>query len=160
MHDTDFTQKEKTPQLGKNVNKSLLSQLNLLNNTDPNLFDFIFLQEPHIDFLNLTRANHQWMVVYPTRHHANPKTTRSIMLVSTRVSKNKWKQVHVQSNDVTAIELSSDFGTVTFYNIYNACKNADTLYVLQDLWMHAHPPHQNETSKTVWLGDFNRHHPL
>ena len=26
--------------------------------------------------------------------------------------------------------------------------------------MHAHPLHQNETSKTVWLGDFNRHHPL
>ena len=26
--------------------------------------------------------------------------------------------------------------------------------------MHAHPPHQNEISKTIWLGDFNRHHPL
>ena len=144
----------------QNINKSLLSQLDLLNNTDPKLFNFIFLQEPHVDFLNLSRANHQWMVIYPTCHHANPKTTRSVTLVSTRVSKNKWKQVHVQSNNVTAVELSSDFGTITFYNIYNACENADTLHTLQDFWMYTHPPHQNKTSKTVWLGDFNRHHPL
>ncbi|KIM63357.1 hypothetical protein SCLCIDRAFT_55368, partial [Scleroderma citrinum Foug A] len=49
----------------QNVNKSLMSQLDLLNNTDPKLIDFIFIQEPHIDFLNLTRANYHWTVVYP-----------------------------------------------------------------------------------------------
>ena len=144
----------------QNVNKSLISQLDLLNNTDSKLYDLIFLQEPHTDFLNLTRANHHWTIVYPTCHHTSPKTTRSVILVSTKISKNKWKQVHVQSNDVTAIELNSDFGNVTFYNIYNACENADTLHLLQNLWLRAHPPHQNDTSKTVWLGDFNRHHPL
>ena len=144
----------------KNVNKSLTSQLDLLNNTDPKLFNFIFLQEPHVDFLNLTRANHQWSVIYPTCHHASPKTTRSIILVSTRISKNNWKQVHILSNDVTAVELSGDFDTITFYNIYNPCESANTLRSLQDFWMHAHPPHQNENSKVVWLGDFNRHPPF
>jgi len=49
----------------QNVNKSLISQLDLLNNIDPKQFDFVFIQEPHIDFLNLTRANHYWTVVYP-----------------------------------------------------------------------------------------------
>ena len=137
-----------------------MSQLNLLNNTDPKLIDFIFIQEPHIDFLNLTRANYHWTVIYPSHHHASPKTTRSITLVSMRISKNKWKQVHIQSNDVTAIKLNGNFRTVTFYNIYNTCESADTLCFLQDFWTRMHPPHQNKTSKVVWLGDFNRHHPL
>ena len=145
----------------QNVNKSLISQLNLLNNIDPKQFDFVFIQEPHIDFLNLTRANHYWTVVYPTQHHANPRTTRSVTLISTRISKNKWKQVHVQSNDVTAVELSSGLGTVTFYNVYNACEHANTLLDLQRFWTQRHPPqHSNGGNQMVWLGDFNRHHPL
>lgn len=134
----------------QNINKSLISQLNLLNNTDPKLFNFIFLQEPHIDFLNSTRANHQWTVVYPTYHHANPKSTRLVTLISTNISKNKWKQVHIQSNDVTAIELSGSFGTLTFYSVYNACKNADTLLTLQAFWMWMHPP--TRMTQIKWSG--------
>ena len=99
----------------QNVNKSLISQLDLLNQVDPKLFNFDFIQEPHIDFLNLTRANSHWSVIYPTCHHSSQNTTRSVTLVSTSVSKNKWKQIHVQSEDVTAVELCGDFGTVSFY---------------------------------------------
>ncbi|KIM50628.1 hypothetical protein SCLCIDRAFT_145010, partial [Scleroderma citrinum Foug A] len=49
----------------QNLNKLLIAQLDLLNQVDPKNTDFIFIQEPHIDFLNLTRANHHWTVVYP-----------------------------------------------------------------------------------------------
>ena len=145
----------------QNVNKSLTSQLNLLNHADPKLFDFIFIQEPHIDFLNLTRANHHWTVIYPMPHHSTPKTMCSVMLVSSKMSKNKWKQIHIQSNDVTAVEVMGNCGPVTFYNVYNACENADTLHRLQEFWTCHHPPHQNNNAGTmVWLGDFNRHYPL
>ncbi|KAL4061775.1 hypothetical protein J3A83DRAFT_4043039, partial [Scleroderma citrinum] len=72
----------------QNINKSLTAQLDLLSNTDPKLFNIIFFQEPHINFLNLTRANHQWTIISPTCHHTNPKSTRSITLVSMKISKN------------------------------------------------------------------------
>jgi len=98
----------------QNVNKSLILQLDLLNQVDPKVFDLVFIQEPHIDFLNLTRANPNWTVIYPSQHHSSPNTTQLVTLVSTSISKNKWKQVHVQSADVTAIELTGDFGSVSF----------------------------------------------
>jgi len=145
----------------QNVNKSLISQLDLLNQVDPKAFDLVFIQEPHIDFLNLTRANPNWTVVYPSQHHSSPNTTRSVTLVSTRISKNKWKQVHVQSADVTAVELTGDFGSVSFYNVYNACENSDTLFKMQDFWNRRHPPQRGDNANNmVWVGDFNRHHPL
>jgi len=145
----------------QNVNKSLISQLDLLNQVNPKAFNLVFIQETHINFLNLTRANPNWTVVYPSQHHSSPNTTQSVTLVSTSVSKNKWKQVHVQSTDITAIELTGDFGSVSFYNVYNACENSDTLFKLQDFWNQRHPPQRSDNANNmVWVGDFNRHHPL
>ena len=67
----------------------------------------------------------------------------------------------MQSEDVTAVELCGDFGTVSFYNVYNACENSDTLSRLNDHWRLRHPPQQNGNNNSmVWVGDFNRHHPL
>ena len=142
----------------QNVNKSLTAQLDLLNHADPKIFDFIFIQEPHIDFLKLTRANHHWTVVYPTSHLSKPETSRSITLVNSKMSKNRWKQIQIPSNDVTAVEITCDLGTLSFYNIYNACEHSDTLLLLQDFWDQRR--RSGDTSEKIWLGDFNRHHPL
>ena len=123
----------------QNLNKSLIAQLDMLNQVDPRTTDFIFIQEPHIDHLNLTRANHHWTVVYPTTHHNMPAKTRSVMLVSRTVSKNNWWQIPITCSDVTAVELTSAAGLVTFYNIYNACNNSDTLSLLQNQWSQYEP---------------------
>ena len=145
----------------QNLNKSLITQLDLLNQVDPKNTDFIFIQEPHIDFLNLTRANHHWTVVYPSPHHDTPVKTRSITLVSRTMSKNNWHQVPVPCSDVMAVKLTSAVGPVTFYNIYNACDNSDTLSLLQNQWSQWDPQNQQrENKQMVWLGDFNKHHPL
>lgn len=53
-----------------NVNKSNTSQSALLHNVAD--FDLVFLQEPHIDFLNNTRASQQWRVIYPPKHKDSP----------------------------------------------------------------------------------------
>ena len=118
----------------QNLNKSLIAQLDLLNQADPKSTDFIFIQEPHIDFLNLTRANHYWTVIYPSVHHNTPAKTRSVILVNKSVSKNSWRQVPLECSDVTVVELTAGGHTVTFYNIYNSCENTDTLLLLQNHW--------------------------
>ncbi|OBZ69995.1 hypothetical protein A0H81_10500 [Grifola frondosa] len=53
----------------QNLNKSLDAQLDLLHAANPDNYDLLLLQEPYLDHLNLTRANHHWTVVYPSRHH-------------------------------------------------------------------------------------------
>ena len=145
----------------QNLNKSLIAQLDMLNQVDPRTTDFIFIQEPHIDHLNLTRANHHWTVVYPTTHHNTLAKTRSVTLISQTVLKNNWWQIPITCSDVTAVELTSAAGPVTFYNIYNACDNSDTLSLLQNRWSQYEPQDQQRVNgKMVWLRDFNKHHPL
>ena len=116
----------------------------MLNQVDPRTTDFIFIQEPHIDHLNLTRANHHWMVVYLTTHHNAPAKTRSVTLVSRTVSKNNWWQIPITCSDVIAVELTSTTGPVTFYDIYNACDNSATLSLLQNPWSHMNPKTEEE----------------
>ena len=145
----------------QNLNKSLIAQLDLLNGTDPKDTDFVFLQEPHIDFLHQTRANQHWTVIYPSTHNRSPMRTRSVILVNKSVSKNNWRQIPIESADVTAVELKCARNSISFYNIYNACEHSDTLTLLQTHWqqrtLRSGPAAKDDM---VWLGDFNRHHPL
>ena len=67
----------------------------------PEITDFIFIQESHIDFLNLIRANHYWTVIYPMAHHNMPAKTRSVILINKLISKNSWRQVPLHSSNVT-----------------------------------------------------------
>ena len=111
--------------------------------------------------MNLTRANHYWTVIYPSVHHNTPAKTRSVVLVNKLVSKNSWRQVPLECSDVTVVELTVGGRTVTFYNIYNSCKNADTLLLLQNHWTQRTAcSTAGHGSSMVWLGDFNQHHPL
>ena len=145
----------------QNLNKSLTAQLDLLNQVDPKNTDLIFIQEPHIDFLNLTRANHHWTVIYPTTHHNTPAKTRSVTLVNKTMSKNSWRQVPLDSSDVTVMELKVNNLSIAIYNIYNACESADTLSLLQAHWQaRTASSCPSNSSSMIWLGDFNRHHPL
>ncbi|KAF8220720.1 hypothetical protein L208DRAFT_1538238 [Tricholoma matsutake] len=57
----------------QNVNKSLLSQLDLLISLKCNKYNLCIIQEPYIDFNGRSRANRQWTMIYP--HHSwNPPT--------------------------------------------------------------------------------------
>jgi hypothetical protein len=64
----------------QNTNRSLLAQLDLLNNTDPVSIDIVAIQEPHIDFRKVTQANSQWYIAKPTRFYTDgPEGTRSML---------------------------------------------------------------------------------
>ncbi|KIK40534.1 hypothetical protein CY34DRAFT_87167 [Suillus luteus UH-Slu-Lm8-n1] len=57
----------------QNLNTSMVAQASLLNNTSLSDWDIIIIQEPHINFLHNTSANHQWHVLYPMQHYSHPQ---------------------------------------------------------------------------------------
>jgi hypothetical protein len=145
----------------QNVNKSLISQIDLLQSLRRDKYDVCIIQEPYIDFRGKTRANRQGTTVYPNTHQEHPDKTRSIILVNTDLLTDNRKQIHFQYPNITAIEITGDFGTLQIINVYNDGDNNDTLKHIstymrdRDRQRHiANPLH------TLWMGDFNRHHPL
>ena len=138
-----------------------MSQQDLLDSLRKNLCDICAIQEPYIDFQGQSRANGQWYMIYPPIHSTTPKDTRSILLINTNLLTNVWKQIPIEHPDITAVKISGNFGKLWIFNIYNTCQDNDALKHLS-LYMQDNPPNQSIITPTeyIWLGDFNRHHPL
>jgi exonuclease III len=144
----------------QNLNKNLGAQHDVLHSADPQKFDIIALQELHIDFLGRTRANPHWYVIYPTDHLQNQKATRSVILVNKKSATSSWAQIAVQSQDVTALKISGKGVEISLYNIYNDCNHSAALEAATQAMRRTRTDTQEHTSELIWLGDFNRHHPL
>jgi ribonuclease HI/endonuclease/exonuclease/phosphatase family metal-dependent hydrolase len=145
----------------QNTNKSLISQLDMLNSLRKDDYDICTIQEPYLDHNAKTRANNYWISIYPTTHNTAPEATRSIILINTHILTNNWRQIPIEHPDVTAIELTGTYGKLRLFNIYNDCNNNDAIKHVAT-FMRANPPPHSLITPThhIWLGDFNRHHPL
>ncbi|KIY46395.1 hypothetical protein FISHEDRAFT_24281, partial [Fistulina hepatica ATCC 64428] len=95
-------------------------------------YELAALQEPYIDFANASRRNAYWHIVYPTHHFKDGQpTTRSVILVNTSMPTNIWRQIPVDSPDVTAVQITTGDGhRLTVFNIYNDCNNDKALDAL------------------------------
>jgi hypothetical protein len=111
----------------QNVNKSLISQLDLLESLKQNAYDVCVVQEPYIDFQGYTWANKNWMTIYPNTHQKHPDRTRSIILINANLLTDAWKQIEFEHLDITAIEIQGEFGTLRIINVYNDGDNNSTL---------------------------------
>src|ERR1700735_1375941 len=145
----------------QNVNKSLLAQQDLLISLKKDTYNLCAIQEPYIDHHGLSRANLHWYTIYPSTHATDPKETRSVLLINTNLLTNDWKQIPIPHPDITAVELSGTYGKIRIFNIYNDCKNNEALKHVAT-YMKANPATNSLMTAThhLWLGDFNRHHPL
>ena len=148
----------------QNVNKSGACQHDLLSSARlvKEGIDIITLQEPAINHYGATISAREWTAVYPTTHTADPHKTRSILLIRANILTNNWKQIDINSGDVTAIRIKGEGGALTLYNIYNDCKHDQTLDILAQ--SHKHYLEEigqraQEQEHLMWIGDFNRHHP-
>lgn len=137
--------------------------MDLLQLLKANKHDIVVIQELHIDFLGQTCANPYWMVIYPRQHLNNPKKTRSVILVNCNISMNNWEDLNIDSSNVTGVHLHGVFGAICILNVYNNCMNNGSLRVVEEFMRRR----QNRLEvrnrmgeKVLWLGDFNRHHPL
>ena len=148
----------------QNVNKSKICQHDLISNARlvRENIDIIALQEPAINHLGGTITTKDWTVIYPTTHTAEPQRTRSITLIRSKIITDSWKQLDINTGDVTAIRITGNWGALTLLNIYNDCEHDQTLaelakaHKLYERETRNGPPEQNHL---IWLGDFNRHHP-
>jgi hypothetical protein len=111
----------------QNVNKSLLSQLDLLQSLKRNMYDVCAIQEPYIDFQGHTRANRNWTTIYPNTHKTHPDSTRSVILINTNLLTDAWKQIDFDHPDITAVEITGQFGTLRVINVYNDGNNNNAL---------------------------------
>ena len=150
----------------QNLNKSQTGQHDLISSGKlayENI-DIVALQEPALNFLNKTIATRDWIPVYPTTHEKEPKKTRSLILMNSKLPTENWEQINFPSGDVTVIRLTGAWGQVTIFNIYNDCEHDNTIHKLMDF----HRTHHNmlmgrgygeDPYHIIWVGDFNRHHP-
>ena len=148
----------------QNVNKSRICQHGLVSNNDliRKGINIIALQEPSIDANGYTLASKDWVPIYPTLHRKSNAATRAVTLIRESIKSDTWKQIDFPSCDVVVIQISGEWGKLTIANIYNDCHNDETVRLLKDF----HNRNQAEitqtisgTAHTLWVGDFNRHHP-
>lgn len=146
----------------QNVNGSKKSHLDLLNAILPQHHHVLAIQEPHTNKFGISRGNRGWQAFYPPTHLNDPNSTRSMLLVSTAIPSDRVRQIPIDSKDITAIQLLTEEGPVTIYNIYNDCNHSEALDTL-DAHLQAcqeNPTAEDDDNRMIWLGDFNRHHPL
>lgn len=145
----------------QNIDKSLTAQHAVLNTVNKET-DIICLQEPYFDFNKKLRAMQIWWLVYPKPHDEhNPTRTRAVMLVSRSITTDSWVRLDIGSTDVVGIRLETEGRTVCIFNIY---VNSDHLQGLQALEFYLRSAEGRRTRRCsvvdIWVGDFNRHHPM
>jgi ribonuclease HI/exonuclease III len=148
----------------QNVNKSSTCQHDLISSgklLEDNI-NIIALQEPAVNFLGKSIASKEWITLYPTNHSKNPDKSRSIILLRATLCTDNWMQIDFPSSDVTVLQLTGAWGTLNIFNIYNDCNHNNTISALSRFQReHANTLERTAqgTTHTIWLGDFNRHHP-
>jgi len=153
----------------QNTRKSLTAHLATLHSLEDK-FDIICIQEPAFDFMANTRATKVWTVVKPSPwkgKEVDKPNPRAVTLVHERLSTNGWTQIAIDSLDVVGVRLKGEDGEINLYNIYNDGTHRETLETLR---RHLDEREEREderrrgaleeTTGDIWLGDFNRHHPM
>jgi hypothetical protein len=146
----------------QNLNTSHFAQLSLLNRPNCTSWDILALQEPYTNPLNNTTANRHYHVIYPsTRYTNSSKCVQAVTLISSLLNINNWTQIDFPSPDIVIVQLKGHYGLCTIINIYNDGKSDQTLQLLTKfLEDNIHTIKPTENDHMIWLGDFNRHHPL
>jgi ribonuclease HI/exonuclease III len=146
-----------------NLNKSEKAHLDLLNNVTSKDWDIVLIQEPHtINRFNAIRTPTNFRPVFPENRGRDNTAVRSLIWVSSSLDTRNWEIINIpDTNDLTAIQLKGNYGTLVIFNIYNDCKNPNTENALAlFLRTHSNEILAGPNAHMIWAGDFNRHHPL
>jgi len=138
------------------------AQQHVINSANPNDWDLILIQEPYLNHLSNSRANHHWVVVYPPTHAIEGSArTRSIILVNKNIPSDTYDILPIYSADVTGLRLRTQAGEFTLLNIYNSCTDNHSIEKMAEYLRSPARARQGHLSEYMfWLGDFNRHHAL
>ncbi|KNZ77678.1 hypothetical protein J132_04497 [Termitomyces sp. J132] len=146
----------------QNTRKSDTAQAEVLAAARPEDWDALAIQEPFLDRVGNTKANRHWRVLYPSDHQRDGSScTWSILLINANISTDTYTQLTIHSTDITAVRFAGEFGHLSLFNVYNDCTHNKVLFSLSSfLSSSLHLARPSPGDHMVWLGDFNRHHPL
>ena len=85
------------------------------------------------------------------------------ILINCSLLTNNWDDLNLASNDVTGVQIHRTYGTICITNIYNDCANNGSLAVVEEFMRRREERARSGTrgrESVIWLGDFNRHHPI
>ena len=144
------------------MHKSRYAHQYILNTANPADWDILAIQEPWLDAFNNARGFHHWRILYPPTHlHDDSQCTRSIILINSNISTDAYSQIPVPCPDITAVRFHGEHGTLSLLNVYNDCSHNDSFTELSRHLLANQPPSTpSPVDPMIWLGDFNRHHPL
>jgi len=144
------------------MNKSRKAQLDFMHRVDPKKFDIIALQEPYLDKRGNSRTSNQWYSTYPKNHYIDAFKTRSLLLVNKDIPTDAWNPIELDSPDISAIQVKTPIRNLVIVNIYNDQTHSRSLQIINTYMRKRHQSQRagDPPTHAVWLGDFNRHHPL
>ena len=147
-----------------NLGKSKWAQYELINRDTLNdEFDIILVQEPWVSEFDHSPAPSSFSPVVPeTRRDESKGLLRSITWVNNKLATSDWEQLsQIGSNDISAVKIKTNGQQISIFNIYNDCKNDNTLTTLDNYLKNNKQKLLNgKSDHVIWAGDFNRHHPL
>ena len=148
----------------QNMNKLPNCQHTLVSNNilTKHEIDIVVLQELAVNRFNQSIASKDWVLVYLSTHCAHPKKTCTLMLVSVNISTDNWEQMDFPSEDITIVVIKGMWGRITIINIYNDGNNNKMINQLKPFHrtkLDTGNQSKERTAHTMWLGDFNHHHP-
>ena len=146
----------------QNVNKSPSCQHDLLGNNQliRSGISVVALQEPAVNFTNRSIASKDWYPVYPSTHTLSPDKTRSLLLINATINLDSWEQINIPSGDITAVVIRGTESDLLLYNVYNDGENNTSLNTLTSAHNTVSAIPSAKLRHIIWLGDFNRHHPV
>jgi hypothetical protein len=149
----------------QNVNKSLTCQHDVVSKKRlvSKGINIVALQKPVLSKSGLTIALRDWIAIYPSEHTNHPLKTRSIMLIRADTSSESWNQLDFPSSDVTVMQITGPWGKLTIFNVYNNGEQDNMIRLLTDYHSRNRDSLECTTmgvAHIIWVGDFNRHHPL
>ena len=148
----------------QNVNKSRTCQHDIISSgrLAREGVDIVALQEPAINKFGGTVASREWTSILPSTHSTNPDKTRSLILIRSDIITDCWSQIDIDSGDITAVLLKGNWGTLMIFNAYIDCEHDQAIEELEKAtrkYEQGSRGAPQEEVHTMWLGDFNRHHP-
>ena len=148
----------------QNVNKSRVCQHDILSSGKlaREGIDIVALQEPAINHFATMVTTNDWTVLYPSTHMQDPSKTRSVILIRSNISTDSWSQIDINSGDISAILIQGTWGKLAIYNAYIDCshdKGIEDLGAATNAFEENSRRTPEQQAHTIWLGDFNRHHP-
>ena len=148
----------------QNINKSQACQHDLISSgrLAREGIDVVALQEPAINHFGGTVTAKEWTVLFPPTHGLNPTKTRSIILIRTDILTDSWSQLDIHDGDISAILIRGSWGRIAIFNAYIDCTHDRGIEELARA-TRAYEDDNNRApgtpTHTLWIGDFNRHHP-